>query len=444
MPESPSPHSTTDVVILGAGVAGLAAARDLSMAGFRVAVVEARSRVGGRIFTQHDPGAVVPLELGAEFVHGKPPEILEIVNSSHLMLCDTAPRHWFLQSQTLFKTAEFRSKLDDVMEQLKSEQGREDHSFRDFLEARAADPETKSIATMFVQGFHAAGTERIGVHGLNLVNSAAAAIEDDAQFRILNAYDQIPQLLREQALLHGAEFHVNAVVEQVRWSRNQVDVVTVDGCTFEARAAVVTLPLGVLQSDDVRFLPELSDKKQAAQSLAMGNALKVILVFRERFWERLKLPGKEGKESLEELGFLHAPAQVIPTWWTQLPVRAPVLTAWVGGPPVEKLLQENEPSVIDAALESLSAIMKVPRKQLNHLLISTYCQNWQKDPFSRGAYSYIPVGALHATEQLAAPVEDTLFFAGEASNTEGHIGTVHGALATGYRAAREIVRRSAP
>jgi monoamine oxidase len=173
----------------------------------------------------------------------------------------------------------------------------------------------------------------------------------------------------------------------------------------------------------------------------MGQAVKVALQFRTRFWEDLDLPGENGRRPLTDLGFVHSPDSSIPTWWTQLPVRVPLLVGWSGGPNAESLVNEKEVRILDSAIESLLEILRISRKKIEGMLEKIHFHNWYSDPFARGAYSYVPVDGLAAQSELSKPVEDTLFFAGEATNTRGHCGTVHGAIATGKRAANEILKR---
>ena len=104
-----------------------------------------------------------------------------------------------------------------------------------------------------------------------------------------------------------------------------------------------------------------------------------------------------------------------------------------------KLLNASDDALLDHSLQSLTHLFATTKGFLEGLLEEFYTHNWQKDPFAAGAYSYIPVGGIDAQAQLARPLEDTLFFAGEATNTEAHQGTVHGAIASGLRAAREIL-----
>ena len=429
-----------DVIIIGAGAAGLAAARELSAAQLKVIVLEARDRIGGRIHTHFDKW---PIELGAEFVHGKPPETLAIAERAKLKLQSIPNLHWHFHDGVLTKSGEFWSKVEDVMDELSRYRG-PDQSFEEFLDQyNRAD--IRSIATLYVEGFHAAHADRISVHGLNKTNEAASEIDDDKQFRVENGYVHIAQTLHDEAAGSGATFHFNTTVEEVNWKRDEVTVVTATSQRFKARRLLVTLPLSLMQT--VRFVPALTEKQNAADKLAMGEVIKVMLRFREPFWEELRVPGEDEKRAdLKDLTFIHAPAELLPTWWTQFPVRTPVLAGWAGGTRAEKLSVESDDSLLDHALESLTHIFGVSKGVLEESLAEFYTHNWQRDPLAKGAYSYIPVGGVDAQAQLARPVEDTIFFAGEATNEVGHYGTVHGALATGIRAAREMgrPRRAAP
>lgn len=439
-----------DVLIIGAGASGLAAARTLTGAGFAVTILEARNRIGGRIHTLHYHQASLPIELGAEFIHGRPPETLDIVESARLKLVEVPTRHWYLHDGGITESGEFGQQLEDVMDQMKRV-GPEDQSFREFLETycRSHDlGEAKTIANMYVEGFHAARADRISVLGLNRVNEAADNIDGYKGLRITNGYDLVARSLYDEAVSHGAQVRLNTVVEEVRWRRSRVEVTSSsNGVSRHSHAerVLVTLPLGVLQAEvnepgSVRFVPRLPEKDQAARKLAMGDAVRLILRFREPFWEDLKLPTKEGStKDLAEMAFIHAPREAIPSWWTQLPARVPLLVGWAGGPRAEQLSRGNKQALTDHGLDTLARIFVRPRKEIADLLEESYTHDWHNDPFSRGGYSYIPVGGLQAEAQLAQPVDDTLFFAGEATNTDGHIGTVHGAIASGIRAAQEII-----
>jgi monoamine oxidase len=442
-----------DILIIGAGAAGLAAARSLAVAGLEVVILEARNRIGGRVHTFRAESSPLPIELGAEFIHGQPPEILEIIDRANLKLVEVPNRHWYLRQGFLIESSEFWSKLEDLMEQMK-QIGPPDKSFKEFLETYAQNRDLgdeKNVARMYVEGFHAAPIDRISVLGLNKANEAAESIEGDRQFRNPSGYDLILQPLHDEAISHGAQFRLKTVVEEVRWRRNRVEITSrIDGAAeeFEASRVLVTLPLGIMQADSkatgsVRFSPPLNERVQAARKLATGHVIKVVLRFRESFWEGLSLPTEDNsKKDLRLLSFIHAAEESLMTWWTQLPTREPLLSGWTGGPGAEKLSLEGDDFIVNESVEALVRIFRMPRKEIEEFLEESYTYNWRRDPYSLGAYSYLPVGGLDAQNLFARPVDDTLFFAGEATNTQGHIGTVHGAIASGIRAAQEIIEAS--
>ena len=468
--------SVKNVLIIGAGAAGLSAARDLSAAGASVIVIEARERIGGRVYTHHENSSIVPVELGAEFVHGKHPALLEILDSAGAPLCDVTDRHWYFEKGVLSKSHDFWNKLTALMDLMNSQQP--DRSFSDFLDSLPDDGEArraKAVAKRYVQGFHAANIERIGVHGLIKANEAEDEIDGDKSFRVLGGYDAAMQTLYQQTFKRGAIFHLKTVVKEIRWSVNRVEAVCATGNrsqSFAASRAVITLPLGVLQADaeklgSVRFVPELpEDKQNAIRLLEMGQVVRVVLRFRKRFWEQLDIPGTGAREDFEQLGFIHYPEAPIPTWWTLLPIRAPILVGWTGGPNAEKLAararrlaesglddeQHGESGardeqiasldrgeILNVAIRSLQQIFGISESKLRELLVASYTHDWHSDPFARGAYAYLPVNGLEAQQALARPVDETLFFAGEATSV-GHIGTVHGAIESGQRAAREVLQ----
>jgi monoamine oxidase len=430
-----------DVLIIGAGAAGLAAAKELSEAGRKVAVVEARDRIGGRIHTLHNDAAT-PIELGAEFIHGRAPEILDVLHKSRLLFYDVTERHWFFHGKTLRDSEEFWEPLSKTMEKL-NDVGDRDFSFQDFLNRHANEfKDAKSIATLFVEGFHAARAEKIGIQGLIKANQASDQIHGDHSFRIVSGYDSICNWLHDQALAKGAVFHLNSVVEQIQWRKNHVrlTVRSLKGFEhFEASCAILTLPLSLLSnSSAVEFNPEITNKHIAAKKLMMGNVIKLNLLFKESFWEKVKFQTQDEQKEGWNVGFIHSPDVSIPTWWTQLPIRVPLLVGWAGGAQAEKIMNTDKAQILDYAFDSLQYIYGVPRKRIEDLLQVTHIHNWHEDPFTRGAYSYVPQHGLEAQAELARPIDNTLFFAGEATNTDGHLGTVHGAFATGLRAAREI------
>ena len=433
------------IVIIGAGAAGLAAASKLSRAGRDVIVLEARDRIGGRVYTQTNASSnrSVPIELGAEFVHGRTQEIFRLTNEHNLTLCDVAERHWYFDEGKLSETGEFWKNVRKLMDGMKKMP--HDCSFQEFLNSLPNDRETeraKEMASRYVEGFHAAETSRIGIRGLSKANEAADEIDGDTSFRILDGYSELMHSLRREAEVRKCVFELKTIVEEIHWAKSHIEVIaqTPKGKrTFVGTACLVTLPLGVLQSrGQVRFVPELPRTKQnAIDHLVMGDVVKITLRFRDRFWERLEVVIGHQKEDFFDLGFIHYPDAPLPTWWTYLPVRAPVMVGWAGGAQTPRIKGD----LVIQALESLASIFNTSVKKISDELEASFTHDWNGDPFSRGAYSYVPVDGLESQRVLVAPVEETLFFAGEATSI-GHIGTVHGAIHSGERAAEDILESS--
>jgi monoamine oxidase len=440
---------TCDVLIIGAGVAGLAAAMELTGNGLRVCLIEARDRIGGRIYTFREDLESLPLELGAEFVHGKAPETFSIADASGLPLVDVTGGHWSIVDGRLTRSEETWSEMDNVMKRLKEEKG-PDRLFTDFLEEYVNETgrtEVKAVASSYVQGFHAARLDKVGVAGLSRTNEAAESIDGDKSFRILGGYDELPAAMFASLKRELTILNLETVVEEVCWEEGKVEVVAVrrkHRSRLKAPRAILTLPLGVLKAPAgakgaVQFSPRIPEREIALNGVEMGNAVHIVLRFTEKFWESVELPTREGLASLWDLGFLHARDEAVPTWWTQLPVRTSTLVGWAGGGAADALCRLTDAELVETAIKSLSRILDFDLTRLNRLLDKAFVHNWSTDPFSRGAYSYVGLNGLDAMKQLATPVKSTLFFAGEATSFDGHWGTVHGAIGSGRKAAREIL-----
>ena len=437
-----------DAIVIGAGAAGLAAARDLSSAGLTVAVLEARERIGGRIYTIRDRACPIPLELGAEFIHGRPRETWEIVRAAGLAVCDLSGEDWAGRPGALSRLDDFRDGLDRVLRRLERV-GPGDMTFEEFLAARCSDlPEDdRAAAVDFIEGFDAARVDRASALALAAERREAERLGQDETFRFRDGYDGVIGWLLAGLDPRRASVRPGAPVTAVRWSDGAVEVDrrSPAGASLEplrAGRAVITVPLGVLQAAPgeagaIRFDPPLPEKAGAAARLAMGSVAKVLLVFREPFWEDLRTGADDG--ALRGLAFLHSRDPDFPTWWTSLPVRSAVLTGWVGGATAGRVAAGGREAAVGQAVASISRLLGVDRRRIEELLVAARFHDWGADPFSRGAYSYIPVGGLGAREELARPVEGTLFFAGEATHFEGEAGTVAGAIRSGRRAAGEVL-----
>ena len=394
--------------MIGAGVAGLAAARELKRRGLEVVVLEARRRIGGRVHTVKKPGWPIPVEAGAEFVHGKPAVLRGLAPDAR----EIGGRHYVegpAERDELFESAmEKLGKLPSTRERPVSEALA---TVRFRLRTTA---EERQLAAEYLEGFNAARLDRASVKAIAQQTRAAAEIEGDRLFRFPRGYAAVP--LR---LARGLQVELGVRVRELRWTRAGVRAVA-DRGMWEAPRAVVTLPLGVLQARAVRFDPPLPRwKREAIDALAMGPVVKIALLFAKPHWPA-------------DLGFLIAREERVPTFWRPLPSRAPALIAWAASRNAEKLRGKDARAI---AAQSLSAALGQRVRPTRALVF-----DWQEDELARGAYSWVPVGAMRAQRDLARPLR-TLHFAGEATHFQGACGTVHGAIETGIRAAREILAR---
>jgi len=142
---------------------------------------------------------------------------------------------------------------------------------------------------------------------------------------------------------------------------------------------------------------------------------------------------------LKDLSFMFTDDEQFPTWWASHPLPFPLLTGWAAGSYARKLSGLDHDQIMERALQSLQRIFGIDHAEMRRYFKAGFTHDWQADPFSQGAYSYAMAGGVDAPQELAAPVGDTLFFAGEATDPHGHNGTVHGAISTAHRAAKEIL-----
>lgn len=427
----------TGTIVIGAGAAGLAAAATLAADGHSVTVLEARDRIGGRCWSV-DASAAVPVELGAEFIHGEAEATAQIMRRAGIASVDAPEARWVTKRGRLQPANDSFERLTDALARVRWP-GSADVTFADYLDRlmpRSVSASTRQFARMLVEGLDAADPARVSAREIVKEWRDMAA---DRQARPLGGYGAVLRMLLRARDSQPLDVRLNSVVRSVRWRR---DAVTIEGTnggeafSVSARNLIVTLPLGVLQSADgrsaVHFDPPLTRKRRASEHLASGSVIKLVLKFHTPFWEEI------AAGRYRDAAFFHSHAHPFPTFWTALPVRTPVLVAWAGGPKADALAGRDREALVDLALTTLRKLFRA-RHPSRHDLEGAWFHDWQRDPFARGAYSYVLVGGSRAARELARPLERTLFFAGEATDFGGGSATVAGAIASGMRAAREVM-----
>jgi len=443
-------RSDPTVCVIGAGAAGLAAAQRLREQGVDVAVLEARDRIGGRVWTLRPEDLTVPIELGAEFLHGDTPELDRLTREAGLRTIDVAGRRWMSAGGRLRLEDDFWERLDRVMRRLDDERD-PDRSFADAIAGmRSVAPADRRLAVQYVEGFHAADTGRISERSLAEGGSPRGDVRERRIRRVIEGYDRVIASLAAPVL---GNVTLGTAVSRVRWRPRGVEVEHgVPGDNerriIEARAAIVTVPLGVLQAPHsdggaggIVFDPPLPDKQRAVTELVMGTVARVVLQLDEPFWVGKWFARHAGDDRFDTMSFLMSQARVpFPIWWTPYPVRAPMLVGWRGGPAARGLSAMTRDETVAAATQSLAAVLDMTQRSVQKHVVAAFTHDWTNDPFARGAYSYVGVGGETAAARLARPVKGTLFFAGEHADREGRNGTVHGAVASGWRAADSVLR----
>jgi monoamine oxidase len=446
------------VIIIGAGISGLAAAAELGKAGLQVIMLEARNRIGGRIYTERDTITGAPIEMGAEFIHGKPPEIWDPLQAGNVPITEVDGQNW-CHSDSQLSPCSFFEDVDEILDGMDDSQP--DEPFLAYLQRRFPNPshdarleEAKRRSIAYVSGFNAADPALVGVHWLVAQMRAEEKIQGDRAFRSKNGYADLLEIFQGQIGRSNVEIWMGTAVETVAWKPGAVEIIASNEnqrINLSGKHVLITLPVSLLKiakgSGAVDFIPPLpADKMAALDKIEMGKVIRVELSFRHRFWEDISPANghaaTRGKTNLSNMSFLFSEDELFPTWWTRMPERDPIITGWAPFQCAEQLAGLNRFQVTHRALQSLSRLLNVDAQDLESWLNAAYVHDWETDPYSRGAYSYGKVGAVEAQQVLARPVDHTLFFAGEATDTTGNNGTVHGAIASGYRAAAEIITAS--
>jgi len=422
--------------VIGAGIAGLAAARDLAVDGYDVAILEARERVGGRIWTSHELG--VPADLGASWIHGFEDNPIARLARRH----DVAIIRTNISSVT---PARYRSMVlyDEGGRRLGSSETAEMSEmmadYLDFVACKQKEGQEMSMlaveeAFAASEGYDADRRRRLAFiartyleHEWAGPRSDVSLLEHDKSLGFAGHDRVFPEGYAQitDRLADGTEVLLGHEVKQIDYSGARVDVLTNRG-SFEATHVLVTVPLGVLQAGRIAFNPPLpKGKREAIRKMRMGVFNKIFLKFDSVFWDRDdELIGYIGiQDDWPEIVNFHKIAGL------------PVLLAFSAGTAGETNELRSDAELVDCLMASLREMYgkSIPEPS-GHLVT-----RWNQDPFSLGSYSYVPVGSKQSLRrQIGMPVAGRVFFAGEATS-QFFPSTVHGAFLSGVRAAYEII-----
>lgn len=431
----------SEILIIGAGAAGLMAAYTLAKAGKKVIILEARNRIGGRIHTLNNTSFFKQAELGAEFVHGNLPVTLKLFKEAGIKCHPSSGEMWHYNNGRFTKGFEQADNWELLIQKLNELE--QDTSIGDFLQKQFSDEKYSKLrkwVNKFVSGYDTADPFKVSAFALRREWQSE---DEDTQYRVDGGYGKVISYLANESKANGSQLFLNSVVKDIHWEHNQVEAITADKVSYKANKVIIALPLGVLQADTseegaITFSPSVPQYNHAIQQMGFGAIIKILLAFKNTFWENEETAKLAGS-SLKEMGFLLSDEE-IPTWWTQYPEHSNVLTGWLGGPPAEKKIDLSNEELLQQGIQSLSNIFKRNIEELKDNLIAWNVVNWTADPFTCGSYAYDTIAAPGARKILNAPINNTIYFAGEYLYDGPAMGTVEAALTSGEEVAKALLK----
>jgi monoamine oxidase len=415
------------IIIAGGGVAGLFAARELSKQGYGITILEATDRLGGRIHTIRNSSFTQPVEKGVEFIHGNLPLTIQLLEEAEIEY-EPVRGSMVRVSNGTWKTQEdFTLGWDELIKKMNSV--RKDMTVDEFLKKNFSDDRYTDLRTSvlgFANGFDLADTSKASILALR-----EEWMGEDEQYRIPGGFDQLINFLEKECLRSGCIINKSSPVTEIKWEKDNVKIITSNPTIYNATKVIITASLGSFRSEKlIIFKPAIDNYFQAAKKIGFGTVVKVMLEFREAFWEKKK----------KGIGFLFT-SEIIPTWWTQSPSSYPLLTGWAGGPQAWALETKDDEAILELALRSLSNVFQEKIEALRKMLQASAVANWKNDLYSYGAYSYNLVESVQAKRLLNMPAGETIFFAGEAFYEGPSPGTVEAALVSAKIVVEKIVTR---
>ncbi len=414
-----------DVIIIGAGMAGITAARELTRAKYSVQVLEARDRIGGRIMTVED-FVDGPVEGGAEFVHGRKAATMKEVDAAGLSLRGSpqmrrtafnmgGATRWLPISclhPGAWACAGMRNKIINTEPP--------DLSARDFMDKHGYKGRGRQLTEMTLLQHLPGSADDVGV--LGWIDDGVMDLQNRYNHRIVTGYSSLPS-----SMAKGLDIRLNTIVEAVQWTAQKVRIQLQDGETLEARTVISTLPVGVLKANSVRFEPELPESKQWALSqLEMGPITKILMHFKQQFWPKW----------MEMAASATGPVNLYWTVFRNMKDRPAALTGYCIGPRSAALSQNSDNKATEIVMDDLKRMY--PGSDPHGALADIRFVKWGQDPFAVGGYTYVRPGGRGAREKLKAMDTGALFWAGSGTESQPVSELVETAYLSGLRTAREV------
>jgi monoamine oxidase len=402
------------VIIVGAGIAGLVAAKDLANA-YNIILIEADKRLGGRIHSCREENFSTIIEAGSEFIHGKLKETLHLLKKADIEYIPVRGNMYRKEKGRWNEQHDFIEGWNELLHRMKKVKS--DMTMYDFLEQYYGEEnkaDLRRYAIAFTEGFDVADIKKVSVKFLYNEWSH----EEDVSFRIPLGYGALINYLAAECQKKDCQIITGEPVKQIDWEKNSVTVYTANGKKYNSQKIVVTVPVSILQralgKASINFTPPLDEYVNAARQTGYGTVIKILLQFKEALWKK-------------DTGFIFSD-EIFPTWWTQLPDTAPLLTGWVGGSKAEVLSDETDEELLQKAFISLANIFELPVNGIKEKIQGAKVFNWRKNDWSLGAYSYSMPETIAARKLLNTPVSNTIFFAGEGLYEGASPGTVEAAV----------------